>query len=49
MTLEIFPNDFCGNRSPVQRRQFRKNRDIIIQADIELEDVLKGKELIAYL
>ena len=44
---DIFNDFFGGNRSPFQRRQFRKNRDIIIQADIELEDVLKGKELIA--
>ena len=39
---DIFNDFFGGNRSPFQRRQFRKNRDIIIQADIELEDVLKG-------
>ena len=44
---DIFNDFFGGNRSPFQRRQFRKNRDIIIQADIELEDVLKGKDLIA--
>ena len=48
-----FPNDigdifnqFFGGGSPFGRRQVR-NRDIVIEAQIDLEDVLKGKELIA--
>jgi DnaJ-class molecular chaperone len=42
-------NQFFGGGSPFGRRQQqpRKNRDIIIEAQIELEDVLKGKELVA--
>ena len=42
-------NQFFGGGSPFGRRQHqpRKNRDIVIEAQIELEDVLKGKELVA--
>ena len=45
---DIFNQFFGGGPSPFNRRQqYRKNRDIVIEAQIELEDVLEGKELIA--
>ena len=45
---DVFNQFFGGGRSPFgQRQPFRKNRDIIIQTEINLEDVLKGKDLIA--
>ena len=45
---DVFNQFFGGGRSPFgQRQSFRKNRDIIIQTEINLEDVLKGKDLIA--
>ena len=44
----MFNQFFGGGRSPFgQRQPFRKNRDIIIQTEISLEDVLTGKEMIA--
>ena len=44
----MFNQFFGGGSSPFRRQQQpRKNRDIIIEAQIELEDVLKGKELVA--
>ena len=45
---DVFNQFFGGGSSPFRRQQQpRKNRDIIIEAQIELEDVLKGKELVA--
>ena len=45
---DVFNQFFGGGRSPFgQRQPFRKNRDIIIQTEISLEDVLTGKEMIA--
>ena len=45
---DVFNQFFGGGGSPFRRQQQqRKNRDIIIEAQIELEDVLKGKELVA--
>ena len=43
---DIFNQFFGGGGSPFGRRQVR-NRDIVIEAKIDLEDVLQGKELIA--
>ena len=43
---DVFNQFFGGGRSPFgQRQPFRKNRDIIIQTEISLEDVLTGKEI----
>ena len=45
---DIFNQFFDGGGSPFgHRQQIRKNRDIVIEAQIDLEDVLTGKELIA--
>ena len=45
---DIFNQFFGGGGSPFgHRQQIRKNRDIVIEAQIDLEDVLTGKELIA--
>jgi len=44
---DIFNQFFGGGASPFRRQQHRRNRDIVIEAQIELEDVLTGKELIA--
>ena len=44
---DIFNQFFGGGGSPFRRQQYRRNRDIVIEAQIELEDVLTGKELIA--
>ena len=43
--------NFPEEEVPSGRRQQqpKKNRDIIIEAQIELEDVLKGKELVAHI
>jgi len=44
---DVFNQFFGGGASPFRRQQHRRNRDIVIEAQIELEDVLKGKELVA--
>ena len=45
---DIFNQFFGGSRSPfTQRRQRQRNKDIAIQTQIDLEDVMNGKSLIA--